>query len=82
MTSSLFGAVVPGISAGEAIVKALDHLVDVALIVFLCIAVLWAAATTIVVVRDRWRDRTNLAGRRLRPARVPVPEGALTRRAR
>ena len=58
MTSSLFGAVAPGISAGEAIAKTLDHLVDVALFVFLGIAVLWAAAATIVVVRDRLRNRT------------------------
>jgi hypothetical protein len=33
MSSSLFGAVAPGISAGEAIAKALDHLADVGLIV-------------------------------------------------
>jgi hypothetical protein len=68
--------------AGEAIAKALDHLVDVGLIVVPGIVLLWASAATIVVLRDRWRVRpvwrTGVSGR----PQCSVPEGALTRRAR
>jgi hypothetical protein len=55
MTSSLFGAAVLGLSAGDTIANALDHLVDVGLMVLLATVALWAAATSIIVVRDRWR---------------------------
>jgi hypothetical protein len=59
--------------AGDAIANALDHLVDVGLIVLVATVVLWTGATSIVVVRARRTDRTNLAAKRFPPHSALAP---------